>query len=81
MISLLSCHIFSSPIVKGRIEEEEIELRNLSKEKHIEYYRNKLGLRKYIANDKRHKFDRENPYEKGKLEAGWICMMKRHRNF
>ena len=67
LISLLSCHIFSSPVVKGRIEEEEIELRNLSKEEHIEYYRNELGLRKYIANDKKHKFDRENPYGKGKI--------------
>ena len=45
---------------------EKIELRNLSKDEHIDYYRNELGLRRYIPNAKKHKFDRENPHGKGK---------------
>lgn len=67
LISLLSCRIFSFPTVKGNVEEKEIELRNLAKDEHIEYYRRELGLRRYIANDKKHKFDRENSYGKGKV--------------
>lgn len=66
LVSLLSNPIFSLPVIKGSIEEKEIELRNLSKDEHINYYRNELGIRRYIANAKKHKFDRENPYGKGK---------------
>lgn len=67
MVSLLSNSLFEGPAVKGIIAGEEITLRNLSKEEHIDYYRNELGLRRYIANDKKHKFDRENLYGKGKV--------------
>ncbi len=67
LVSLLSNPLFSHPILKGNVDEKEVELRNLSKDEHIDYYRNELGLRRYIANDKKHKFDRENPYGKGKI--------------
>lgn len=66
LISLLSNYIFSMPVVKGIVGEKGVELRNLSKDEHIDYYRNELGLRRYVANEKKHKFDRENPYGKGK---------------
>lgn len=66
LVSLLSNPIFALPVIKGSIAEKEVELRNLSKDEHIDYYRNELGLRRYIANAKKHKFDRENPYGKGK---------------
>ena len=67
LISLLSNVLFETPVVKGIVAGEEIDLRNLSKEEHINYYRKELGLRRYIANDRKHKFDRENPYGKGKV--------------
>ncbi len=67
LISLLSNALFETPVVKGTIAGEEISLRNLSKAEHINYYRKELGLRRYIANDKKHKFGRENPYGKGRV--------------
>lgn len=67
LISLLSNDIFSHPILFGMIEGKTTELRNLSKDEHIEFYRSELGIRKYIANDKKHKYDRENHYGKGKV--------------
>lgn len=67
LVSLLSNPSFSLSIVKGNINQKEVELRNISKDEHINYYRVELGLRRYIANDKKHKFDRENPYGKGKV--------------
>ena len=42
-------------------------MRNISKDEHIEYYRRELGLRRFCANDKKHKSDRENYYGKGKV--------------
>ena len=66
LISLLSNELFETPVVKAIVAGEEISLRNLSKEEHINHYRKELGLRRYIANDKKHKFDRENFYGKGK---------------
>lgn len=67
LVSLLSHEVFGSPVVKGIIEGEEIDIKNLSREEHINYYRKELGIRKYIANDKKHKFARENPYGKGRV--------------
>ncbi len=67
LVSLLSSRLFFEKTIKGMVGQEEIELRNLSKEEHIDYYRNELGLRRYHGNDKKHKFDRENPYGKGKI--------------
>ncbi len=67
LVSLLSNPLFEGPVVKGTAAGEEISLRNLSKSEHINYYRKELGLRKYIANDAKHKFDRENPYGKGRV--------------
>ena len=67
LISLLSNALFETPVVKGIVAGEEIDLRNLSKMEHINYYRKELGIRRFIANDTKHKFDRENPYGKGKV--------------
>lgn len=67
LISLLSHALFDSPVVKGIIAGKEIDIRNISKQDHIDCYRKELGIRKYIANDKKHKFDRDNPYGKGKV--------------
>lgn len=67
LISLLSNSIFASPIIKGIVDYKEVKIRNLSKEEHIDFYRNELGIRRYVANDKKHKFDKENFYGKGKV--------------
>ncbi len=67
LISLLSHTLFETPVVKGILAGEEIDIRNLSKEEHMDFYRKELGLRRYVANDKKHKLDRDNPYGKGKI--------------
>lgn len=67
LVSLLSDFTFSTQVINAILEKKEVELRNISKNEHIDYYRNELGLRRYIANDKKHKFDRENSYGKGKI--------------
>ncbi|MDC7289334.1 hypothetical protein NXH76_16155 [Blautia schinkii] len=67
LISLLSNTLFEMPVVRGIVAGAEISLRNLSKMEHINHYRKELGLRRYIANNAKHKFDRENPYGKGRI--------------
>ena len=67
LISLLSHTLFETPVVKAIITGEAVDIRNLSKEEHIDYYRKDLGIRRYAANDKKHKKDRDNPYGKGKI--------------
>ena len=67
LISLLSNELFETPVLVGSVAGEEVSLKNLSKEEHIYYYRKELGIRRYMANNKKHKFDRENPYGKGKI--------------
>jgi len=67
LISLLSHALFETPVVKGIIEGKEIDIRNLSQNEHLNYYRKELGIRRYIANEKKHKFDRDNSYGKGKV--------------
>ena len=67
LISLLSSEIFAGEKVEGVIDERIVALRNLARDEHINFYRKELGIRKYVANDKKHKFDRENNYGKGKV--------------
>lgn len=67
LISLLSHTLFDTPLIRGNVAGEEIDIRNLSRDEHLNYYRKELGLRRYIANEKKHKLDRENPYGKGKV--------------
>lgn len=67
LISLLSNVVYEAPVLKVTMEQGDKEMRNISKDEHIYYYRQDLGLRKYCANDKKHKFDRENYYGKGKV--------------
>ena len=81
LISLLSNYIFSMPVVKGIVGEKGVELRNLSKDEHIDYYRNELGLRRYVANEKKINLTGKIPMEKEKQEAGWICAIKKHKNY
>ncbi len=69
LISLLSHELFSSPEIQAVKEEEPIELRNISEEKHIDYYRKELGLRRYVPNSTKHKQDKENYYGKGKVAS------------
>lgn len=67
LISLLSHTLFEAPVIKGIVDGGEIDIRNISKDEHISYYQRELGIRRYVANDIKHKFDRENPYGKGKV--------------
>ena len=67
LISLLSHHLFAGPVLMGVIGQEAFELRNISQNEHIEFYRNELGIRRYIANSKKHKYDKENFYGRGKV--------------
>ena len=67
LISLLSNEIFAQSLIRVTIEQNEVELRNISKCEHLDYYRNELGLRRWIANSVKHKPDRDNPYGKGKV--------------
>lgn len=67
LVSLLSDMLFDEPVIMGIVADEEVSLRNLSKEEHINHYRKELGIRRYIANDTKHKSDRENPYGKGNV--------------
>jgi hypothetical protein len=60
------------PVIKGIVAGDEISLRNLSKMEHINYYRKELGLRRYIANEKKHKFGRDNPYGKGRVGSRMV---------
>ena len=53
--------------MEGTVGDKKVDLRNLAKDEHIDFYRKELGIRRYVANDKKHKFDRENNYGKGKI--------------
>lgn len=67
LISLLSDQCFSFPILNAEINNQSIEIKNISKNEHFDIHRFEIGLRKYNANAKKHKRDRENPYGKGKI--------------
>lgn len=69
LISLLSHELFDAPVIRGVIAEKEVDIRNLSKEEHMHHYRKELGIRRYIANDTKHKPNRDNPYGKGKVAS------------
>ncbi|MGN0334377.1 MAG: hypothetical protein ACI4DV_01765 [Lachnospiraceae bacterium] len=66
LVSLLSNPIFSGSEIAACLDDQEITIRNISKDVHIDYYRNELGKRIYAGNDKKHKKDRVNSYGKGK---------------
>lgn len=65
----MSDELFERPVVESIIDCERIELRNIAHEDHINFYRKELGIRRYSANSNKHKFDRENPYGKGKIAS------------
>lgn len=69
LVSLRSHPVFDKAVVEAEIESNCYELRNLSQKEHLDFYRKELGRRRYIANDIKHKFGRENPYGKGKIAS------------
>lgn len=69
LISLLSSTIFASDNIIANVNDKTIELRNISKNEHIYFYGQILGIRKYKANSKKHKPNRENNYGKGKIAS------------
>lgn len=69
MVSLCSDALFEDCKVPVEIEEKKEIVRNISKNIHIDYYAEELGKRFFVANDEKHKKDRENPYGKGKIAS------------
>ena len=67
LLSLLSNRSFSKTTVEGISKGKTVLFRNISQDEHIEFYRKELGIRRYFANIKKHKPDRENFYGKGKV--------------
>lgn len=67
LVSLMSNCIFASNKIEGTITGRKVELRNLAQTDHIEFYRCELGIRRYVANNTKHKLDKDNYYGKGKI--------------
>lgn len=67
LISLEGNEIFCDNIISIELDNNEINIRNISRDEHIDFYRRELGIRKYVANKEKHKPDRENAYGKGKI--------------
>lgn len=58
LISLESDDLFGNPILTGRVNQEEVFIKNISKQDHILLYEGFLGIRHYEANKKH----RKQPY-------------------
>lgn len=58
LISLESDDLFGNPILTGRLNQEEVFIKNISKQDHILLYEGFLGIRHYEANKKH----RKQPY-------------------
>lgn len=69
LVSLETDDGFKQIEIKGFIGRQEVKIRNISCEDHLNYYRDILGMRIYKANDEKHKKDRENAYGKGKTAS------------
>jgi len=67
LISLEGNEIFCDNIISIELDNKKINIRNISRDEHIDFYRRELGIRKYVANKEKHKPDRENAYGKGKI--------------
>lgn len=64
MVSIETDPVFSDSLLSGMIGESTVSIRNISDDRHIHEYRELLGLRIYMANDRKHKKDRFNAYGK-----------------
>jgi len=64
VVSLETDSIFAQSLLEGKIGETSVYIRNISSEDHIFEYKSLLGVRIYVANDKKHKKDRFNAYGK-----------------
>ena len=64
VVSIETDSIFSDSLLSGVIGESPVSIRNISDGSHIHEYRKLLGIRKYVANDRKHKKDRFNAYGK-----------------
>lgn len=69
VVSLLSHSFFQNEVILGLLEDQEIEIKNLSKKQHFKKHRKILGLRVYKANAVKHKRNKENAYGKGKTAS------------
>lgn len=67
LVSLETNEDFKHTEVIGTFDGKIIEIRNISNEDHLYYYRNILGMRIYKANDEKHKKERYNAYGKGRI--------------
>lgn len=53
----------------GEISSKNVSIKNISRNEHILFYRDMLGLRIFEPNSEKHKKDRDNPYGKGKVAS------------
>jgi hypothetical protein len=64
VVSMETDSVFTQNLLTGQIGETSVSIRNISDEGHICEYKTLLGLRIYVANDKKHKKNRFNAYGK-----------------
>ncbi len=69
LVSLESDTGLSQTKVAGKILNTTVEIDNVSCEQHMEYHREKLGIRIYEANKEKHKKEKVNYYGKGKAAS------------
>ena len=69
VVSLESEEGFRKASFQGEISAENVSIKNISRNEHILFYREMLGLRIYEPNREKHKKDRDNPYGKGKVAS------------
>ncbi len=66
VLSLRSAQLFEGPELYGMYCEKECVLKNISKQEHMDFYKELLGKRVYHANTGKHKPQRLNNYGKDK---------------
>ena len=69
LVSLGSDEGFLGTVITGKIRDTEVKVNNISQEEHLNYYREKLGIRIYEANAEKHKREGKNFYGKGRVAS------------
>lgn len=69
VISLTSHPLFEEAKLNGMCGTSPQTIYNLSLKKHVDAHKERLGMRYYHANNKKHKPDRANNYGKGKIAS------------
>ncbi len=69
MVSIELSEGFRNFEIEGFIQNEKVSIRNISREEHLYYHRQMLGIRIYEPNDGKHKKDKKNYYGKGKVAS------------